>query len=102
VRRLVLLEAVRGDLLHILGHVSEASGSVARAMDFIGRLRGRCRDLADLPGTLGRPRAELRPDLRSIAFRGYVIFFRYVEDRVEVVNILEGHRDIDAHFDDRP
>ena len=26
---------------------------------------------------------------------GYVIFFRYVGDRFEVVNILEGHRDID-------
>lgn len=101
-RRLVLLESVRGDLLHILDHVADASGSVALAMDFVGRLRRRCRDLADLPGTLGRPRTELRPDLRSIVFRGYVIFFRYVEDRVEVVNIVEGHRDIDTHFDNRP
>jgi toxin ParE1/3/4 len=31
---------------------------------------------------------------------GYVIFFRYEADRFEVLNILEGHRDIDAHFVD--
>ncbi|CUW38203.1 Plasmid stabilization system [Magnetospirillum sp. XM-1] len=101
-RRLVLLDYARDDMLGILDHVAQASGSVATAMDFVGRLRQRCRDLAGLPGTLGRSRPELRPDLRSIAFRGYVIFFRYVDDRVEVVSILEGHRDIDAHFDDMP
>ena len=27
-----------------------------------------------------------------------MIFFRYRDDALEVVNILEGHRDIDAFF----
>ncbi|HKU95306.1 MAG TPA: type II toxin-antitoxin system RelE/ParE family toxin [Vineibacter sp.] len=63
-------------------------------------LQRKCEDLATLPGTLGRSRPEWRPDLRGIAHRGYVIFFRYVDDRVEVVNILEGHRDIESHFDE--
>jgi len=53
-----------------------------------------------LPGTLGRPRSELRPNLRSFAFRGYVIFFRYQNDTLEVVNILERHRDIESYFKD--
>jgi predicted lipid carrier protein YhbT len=30
-----------------------------------------------------------------------VIFFRYVGDAVEIVNVIEGHRDIDALFVDR-
>ena len=47
---------------------------------------------------MGRPRPELRPELRSVAFKGYVIFFRYVGEVLEVVNILGGHRDIDAYF----
>lgn len=59
-----------------------------------------CAKLAALPGVLGRARPELRPDIRSFAFRGYVIFFRYRGDRLEVVSVLEGHRDIDAHFSD--
>jgi toxin ParE1/3/4 len=29
-----------------------------------------------------------------------VIFFRYEGDTLEVVNVLEGHRDIDAYFQD--
>jgi plasmid stabilization system protein ParE len=47
---------------------------------------------------MGRPRPELGPDLRSIAFQGYIIFFRYEGEVLEIVNVLEGHRDIDAHF----
>jgi len=29
---------------------------------------------------------------------GYVIFFRYVGERFEVVNILEGRRDVESYF----
>jgi len=44
----------------------------------------------------------VRPDLRSIAHKSYVIFFRYSGDRVEVIFPLNGLRDIDALFDDQP
>jgi plasmid stabilization system protein ParE len=27
-----------------------------------------------------------------------MIFFRYLGDTVEIVNVIEGHRDIEAHF----
>ncbi|WP_246780918.1 type II toxin-antitoxin system RelE/ParE family toxin [Rhizobium sp. BK602] len=47
---------------------------------------------------MGRARPELLPDVRSFAFHGYVIFFRYVDDVFEVVNIIEGHRDLESHF----
>jgi plasmid stabilization system protein ParE len=47
---------------------------------------------------MGRARPELRHDLRSHPHKAYVIFFRYVGDVLEVVNVLEGHRDIDAFF----
>ncbi len=99
-RKLVYLASVKSDLLAILGYIAEASGSVAIAMSFVGQLRERCRQLAAKPGTLGRARPELREDLRSVAHKGYVIFFRYVGDSLEVVNILEGHRDIDALYGD--
>ena len=49
--------------------------------------------------TMGRPRPELRSDLRSFPFRDYMIFFYYTDDALEVVNVLSARRDIDAHFD---
>jgi plasmid stabilization system protein ParE len=100
VARLSYLGSARQDLVHILRHITTQSGSLAIGQDFVAALRQKCRHLAGLPGHMGRPRPELREDIRSFAFRGYVIFFRYIGDRFDVVNILEGHRDIDAYFDD--
>lgn len=67
---------------------------------FIEQLVARCESLAALPGTLGRDRPELKADIRSLAFGNYVIFFRYFDDVLEVLTIIEGHRDIDALFRD--
>jgi len=50
-----------------------------------------------LPGTLGRARPELAEGVRSFAVRDYVIFLRYGPDVIEIINVLEGHRDIQAH-----
>jgi toxin ParE1/3/4 len=75
--RLVYLASARRDLASILDYITRESGSLAVGRRFVGRLRQQCLKLASLPGRLGRARPELRPDIRSFAFRGYVIFFRY-------------------------
>ena len=97
--RLKYLQSAKQDFVHILRYITMESGSLTIGQQFVADLRQKCRHLASLPGHLGRPRPELRPDIRSFAFRGYVIFFRYVEDRLEIVNVFEGHRDIDQHFE---
>ncbi|GGF28579.1 hypothetical protein GCM10011611_38290 [Aliidongia dinghuensis] len=100
-KRAVFLRSVERDLLSIFTFIAEASDSIAVADRFVRQLRQHCHKLASLPGTLGRARPELLPDIRSVPYRGYVIFFRYVDERFEVVDILEGHRDVDAFFDGR-
>lgn len=97
-RRLVYLASARRDLSDILKYITRESGSVATARRFVQRIQQQCAKLAALPGTLGRPRPELHADIRSFPFRGYVIFFRYVDETSQVVDVLEGHRDADAHF----
>lgn len=96
--RLVYLDSAKQDLVDTLHYIARESGSLATGQQFVSVLRHKCRHLAGLPGHMGRPRSELRPDIRSFAFRGYVLFFRYVGETFEVVNILEAHRDIDGGF----
>ena len=96
-----MLPSALSDLVDILEHITRESGNLTIAKRFVRLLRDRCRHLASLPSVMGRPRPELRPEMRSFPFRGYVIFFRYAHDAFEVVNILEGHRDITGHFRDR-
>lgn len=97
-RKAVFLASVRADLVDILVYIARASGSRSVAQGFVAELRRRCHELAALPGTIDRARPELGPGLRSVSHKGYVIFFRYAVERFEVVNILEGHRDIEGYF----
>ena len=99
-RQLVLLDSALADFGDIFEYVTRESGSRAVGRAFVDALYQRCAKLASLPGTLGQARSELRPDIRSFAFKSYVIFFRYQGDHFEVVNIIEGHRDVSSHFHD--
>jgi toxin ParE1/3/4 len=90
------------DLLDILEFITRSSGSQRIGLGFTASLRRKCADLAALPGQMGRPRPELGVDIRSFAFHGYVIVFRYADAAFEIVRIYEGHRDVDSAFDDDP
>ena len=98
-RRLIYSSAAVSDLAAILDYITRESASLAIGLRFTDALRQKCARLAELPGALGRARPELGRDIRSFAFKGYVIFFRYLgEDGLEVVNVLDGRRDVDAVF----
>jgi toxin ParE1/3/4 len=51
---------------------------------------------------MGRARDNLAPNLRSFPVKKFVIFFRRVDDTVEIVRILYGGRDFEAIFQDDP
>jgi toxin ParE1/3/4 len=98
VARLRFSAAAREDLNSIARYIADKSGSPPVAVRFVRELQSACRRLAEAPITMGRPRPELRPDLRSFSSGNYIIFFRYRGDILEIVNVLEGHRDIAAFF----
>ena len=94
------LDQAKDDLIAIKRYITRESGSQTMALQFTEKLRQQCRKLAQLPGQLGRHRPELHKNLYSFPFGNYVIFFRYGDDVLEIVTIVEGHRDIDAMFDE--
>jgi toxin ParE1/3/4 len=68
------------------------------ARKFTRLLTNECRHLGGLPTIVGRPRPELGPDIRSFPFKNYILLMRYVGNTLEIVNVIEGHRDIKALF----
>ena len=95
-RRAEFFAEAERDLLDLRRYLGRQSGSLRLASDFTGRLRARCDDIASLPGTLGKTRDDLGVSVRSIAWRDYVILFRYLDDRIQIIRILHGQRDLPA------
>ncbi|WP_353703426.1 type II toxin-antitoxin system RelE/ParE family toxin [Bradyrhizobium sp. INPA03-11B] len=47
---------------------------------------------------LGPDRSELRPSLRGLLIEGYIAFYLVETDRIVVVRVLDGRRDIEREF----
>lgn len=69
------------------------------AIQFVDTIVDHCINVARSNFQLGRERSELGASIRCLPHRKYLIFFRYSGDRLEVVRVVEGHRDVDALFD---
>lgn len=96
--KLRYLEQAKDDLIQIRRYIARGSGSKEIAARYIEKLRQECRQLASLPGTMGRARPELAEGVRSIPYGNYVILFRYNGPYLEIVSIIKGHRDIEELF----
>ena len=90
----------RQDLIEIAQFITRDGEGIGVARDFIRKLRDRCERIASLPALLGTARADLGEAIRSTPHRGYVIFFRYTDNAVEIINILHASRDVIAYFVD--
>jgi toxin ParE1/3/4 len=92
------LEQAKTDLISIKRYIAKESGSSELALKYTDKLRQQCRKLAELPGLMGRARPELREGVRSFSHDNYVILFRYSGSLIEIISIIEGHRDIEELF----
>ena len=97
--RLKYLDAAKHDLGEIALYIARESRNRSIAVNYVGRIRAHCRRLAAAETSQrGTDRSELIEGLRSEPFGNYVIFFRYLGTSLEVVNILEAHRDIASYY----
>ncbi|MEN2784856.1 type II toxin-antitoxin system RelE/ParE family toxin [Sphingomonas qilianensis] len=96
--RLRYLPAAEDDIRGIARYIATHAASREIGTNFAVRLHDKCARIAELPGNIGTPRPEILPGLRSTPFQSYVIFFRYRDGDVEIVNVLHASRDAEAQF----
>ncbi|NEO87693.1 MAG: type II toxin-antitoxin system RelE/ParE family toxin [Spirulina sp. SIO3F2] len=48
---------------------------------------------------MGRKRDELYPNLRSFPYKKYLVFYRLLNDEIEVFRIVSGYQDLNSLFD---
>jgi len=93
--KLVISDEAVADLIDLWTYIAEDSPE--RADQFVDQIHEKCATLADTP-MMGRERSELLPGMRSFPIGRYLIFYRIVEETLQVVRLLSGYRDLDAQF----
>jgi toxin ParE1/3/4 len=92
----IILPSAERDLDDIWDFI--ARDSPLNADRFVDRIYELCRETLAYQPLMGRPRDELSPGIRSFAWRRYLIFYRPIDDGVEVVHVYHGNRDYGVLF----
>jgi len=94
-RRVLKSPSAESDLDEIWLYI--ALDNIDIADRFIDELNEQCESLADFP-EMGKACDVLAPDLRMFPVDNYLIFYRPVEEGVEIVRVIHGARDIKDLF----
>ena len=84
------------DLVTIWQYI--ANDNVDAADQFIERIELTLATLSDTP-SMGRSRRELEDAMRSFPIGNYMIYYRPLEEGIEIVRVLSAKRDIRNQFD---
>jgi len=88
--------SANGDLEDIWTYIAEKNPEAADHL--IRAIVKKFHSLAEMPD-LGRARLELSPGLRSVPVGNYIVFYRNLNDGVEIVRVLHGARDYPPLFE---
>lgn len=93
--QVVLSSRAQTDLLDIHSYLAERSPTAADRLAV--RFSERFDELKKFP-FMGPDRSELRASLRGLSIDGYIAFYLVETDRIVIVRILDGRRDIEREF----
>ena len=94
-RTLLITAPASQDLEEISEYFLEVS--VDAGERFVEGFSKKCQQLALYP-YIGKSYAQLKPGLRGISFMNHIIFYRVLENRIEILRVVSGHRNLPNVF----
>ncbi len=85
----------RQDLNDIIEYI--ARNNPAAAINLVRSIDEKCETVTNFPN-MGKSYEDLAPQLRGVTVNNYVIFYRQVQNGIQVVRVLSGYRDFEAIF----
>lgn len=85
------------DLNEIADYFAETSLEAGER--FFREFNRKCQQLVAFPNS-GKSYAEIRSDLRGLPLEGYVIFYRVLDDGIEILRVVSGRRNFPALFEE--
>ena len=78
-----------------------AKNNVTTADKFLDKFQKKCRYLVQFP-QIGRSYKAIRPYLRGLPLNGHIIFYRLGQNKIEIMRVVKGNRDLEALFELEP
>lgn len=75
-----------------------AQNSLEAGEQFFREFNRKCQQLITFPNS-GKSYAEIRSDLRGLPLEGYIIFYRLLDDGIEILRVVSGRRNLLSIFD---
>jgi len=76
-----------------------AENSIEAGERFFNAFNRKCQQLVAFPNS-GKSYAEIRPGLRGISLEGFIIFYRILDDGIEILRVVSGRRDFPSLFEE--
>ena len=92
-RQLRVTDEARADLTENWLYVAQDNEDAANALT--DRIVKTFEQLLIVPG-MGRERNDIAPGLRSFPVGRYLIFYRFIDEGLEIVRVLHGARDLES------
>ena len=70
-----------------------------RAKTFVEEMREKCLGIGEFPQAYPLVERHTRSKIRKRSYRSYLIFYRVIASRVEIIHVLHGARDYLALLD---
>ncbi|MEH2262135.1 type II toxin-antitoxin system RelE/ParE family toxin [Nostoc sp.] len=76
-----------------------AETNVEAGERFFSEFNRKCQQLVAFPKS-GKSYAKIRPDLRGISLQGYIVFYRLLDDGIEILRVVSGRRNFPSLFEE--
>lgn len=93
--RYIFSPSAKLDLKEISRYIAMFNPTASRRLK--NRIQQQCKRLANFPN-MGVNRDDLELGLRSFPVDDYLIFYRAIDNGVEIVRVISGYRDLEALF----
>lgn len=91
----IFTPTAKQDIVEINRYLIKFSPAAARRLK--DKIQRQCKLLVDFPA-MGKKADNLEPGLRSFPLEDYVIFYRPLNNKIEIVRIVSGYRDLEVLF----
>ena len=94
-KRHIISQPAIKDLEEIIDYFS--SRNIDAGERFVNEFEKKCKNLANFPN-MGRNYDDLKLSLRGLPLADYIVFYRIIDDGIEIIRVISGYRDLESLF----